>query len=108
MRAVIELKDGQGICLVTPQSTLKVTSKRTAVGVYEIRGTLGLIPVDSRSNGWGYSMGNDEKDVSAVISYARKIMTVKLFKQGQPHDLVGAMSLHAELPEPVCAVVPAF
>ncbi|MCF5233099.1 MULTISPECIES: hypothetical protein [unclassified Pseudomonas] len=78
----------------------KVSSKRKAIGVYEVRGTLGLIPMPPAGNGWGYSMGVAEKDISAVVTYSRKVLTVKLYKDGQPYDLVDAMSLHTELMEP--------
>lgn len=43
MRAVIELRGAGGDCLIVPFSSPKVTSKRKAEGVYEIRGTLGLV-----------------------------------------------------------------
>lgn len=89
MRAVIELMGAQGVCTVAPYSNQKVTSKRKAQGVYEIRGTLGLIPLPPDGSGWGYSMGVGEKDILALITYSRKVMTVKLQKDGQPHDLRG-------------------
>lgn len=106
MRAVIELRGAQGACSVMPFAHPKVLSKRKAIGVYEVRGTLGLIPLPPAGNGWGYSMGVAEKDVSAVVTYSRKVLTVKLYRDGQPCDLVDAMSLHAELMEPEPAAQP--
>lgn len=106
MRAVIELRGAEGVCSVMPFAHPKVSSKRKAIGVYEVRGTLGLIPLPPAGNGWGYSMGVAEKDVSAVVTYSRKVLTVKLYKDGQPCDLVDAMSLHAELMEPAPAAQP--
>lgn len=108
MRAVIELSGVEGACTVVPFSNQKVTSKRKAQGVYEVRGTLGLIPLAPEGSGWGYSMGVGEKDVSAVITYSRKVMTVKLLKDAQPYDLVGAISLHCEIADSAPVVVPVF
>lgn len=108
MRAVIELSGAEGACTVVPFSNQKVTSKRKAQGVYEVRGTLGLIPLSPEGSGWGYSMGVGEKDVSAVITYSRKVMTVKLLKDAQPYDLVGAISLHCEIADSAPVVVPVF
>ncbi|AZE53547.1 hypothetical protein C4K03_1376 [Pseudomonas synxantha] len=108
MRAVIELRGAEGACTVVPFSSQKVTSKRKAQGVYEVRGTLGLIPLAPEGSGWGYSLGLGEKEVLAVVTYSRKVMTVKLQKDGQPYELVGAISLHCEIPESVPVVVPAL
>jgi len=108
MRAVIELSGAEGACTVVPFSNQKVTSKRKAQGVYEVRGTLGLIPLAPEGSGWGYSMSVGEKDVSAVITYSRKVMTVKLLKDAQPYDLVGAISLHCEIADSAPVVVPVF
>lgn len=103
MRAVIELRGPQGTCSVTPFAHPKVTSRRKAPGVYEVRGTQGLIPLPPEGTGWGYSMGVAEKDVTAEVSYSRKVLTVKLYREGQPYDLVDALSLHAELVAPELA-----
>jgi len=108
MRAVIELRGAEGACTVVPFSNQKVTSKRKAQGVYEVRGTLGLIPLAPEGSGWGYSMGVGEKDVSAVVTYSRKVMTVKLQKDGQPYELAGAVSLHCEIADSAPVIVPVF
>ena len=106
MRAVIELRGAEGACSVMPFAHPKVSSKRKAIGVYEVRGTLGLIPLPPAGNGWGYTLGIAEKETLAVVTYSRKVLTVKLYKDGQPCDLVDAMSLHAELMEPAPAAQP--
>ncbi|NCE87563.1 hypothetical protein [Pseudomonas sp. Q1] len=108
MRAVIELRGAEGDCLIVPFSSPKVTSKRKAQGVYEIRGTHGLVTLAPEGNGWGYSMGVGEKDVVAVITYYRKVMTVKLQKDGQPYDLSGAISLHSEIADSDPVKLPDF
>lgn len=108
MRAVVELRGAEGTCTVVPFSSQKVTSKRKAQGVYEVRGTVGLIPLAPEGSGWGYSMGVGEKEVLAVITYSRKVMTIKLQKDGQPYELVGGISLHCEIADSVAALLPAF
>lgn len=108
MRAVIELRGADGACWVVPFSSQKVTAKRKAQGIYEVRGTLGLIPLAPEGNGWGCSMGVGEKEVLAVVTYARKVMTIKLQKDGQPYELVGAMSVHCEIAESAPVMLPAF
>lgn len=108
MRAVIELRGSEGDCTVVPFSNQKITSKRKAQGVYEVHGTLGLIPLAPEGSGWGYSMGVGEKEVSAVVTYSREVITVKLQKDGQPYELVGAMSLHCEIAELAPVVVSIF
>ena len=108
MRAVIELRGAEGACSVVPFSSQKVTSKRKAEGVYEVRGTLGLIPLAPEGSGWGYSMGVGEKEVLAVVTYARKVMTIKLQKEGQAYDLIGAMYLHGEIADPGPVMLTAF
>lgn len=53
-------------------------------------------------------MGVGEKEVLAVITYSRKVMTIKLQKDGQPYELVGGISLHCEIADSGAVLLPAF
>ena len=94
------------------QGDSKVSSSKVSKGVYQIVGSLGMVPFPPINDGWGYTVNQVDNRADVETDFADGLLTVTVTKDGQPYDLKHMITLHilvpdpapVELPEPVEAI----
>lgn len=69
----------------------EITTSRSGIGQYEIRGTLGMAPPPE---GWGYVVNLVDSDKSVDITYVDEVLKVNITTDGEPADLLHSITLH--------------
>ena len=76
-----------------------VTSARLSIGVYQITGSLGMVPFPPIDDGWGYTVNQVDRRADVEIEFADGLLTVTVTKDGQPYDLKHMLTLHILVPD---------
>lgn len=76
-----------------------VTSARLSIGVYQITGSLGMVPFPPIDDGWGYTVNQVDRRADVEIEFADGLLTVMVTKDGQPYDLKHMLTLHILVPD---------
>ncbi|MFQ6346060.1 phage tail protein [Pseudomonas sp. R11F] len=99
-RAAINVLGATGATydLVTLGSSA-VTSARLSIGVYQITGSLGMVPFPPIDDGWGYTVNQVDRRADVEIEFADGLLTVTVTKDGQPYDLKHMITLHILVPD---------
>ena len=90
--AINILSDGSIYDLGTVHGCVdQIRVMRQDIGIYELYGTLGMVPPP---DGWG-TVTNPMDEITAKVSYADGVLTLTTQKtDGQPADFAGKVSLH--------------
>lgn len=101
-RAAINVLGATGATydLVT-QGDTAVTSSRLSKGVYQITGSLGMVPFPPIDDGWGYTVNQVDGMADVETEFADGLLTVSTTKDGQPYDLKHMITLHILVPDAV-------
>lgn len=76
-----------------------VTSARVSKGVYQVKGTLGLVPYPPIDNGWGYTVNQMDLAADVEIAFEDGVLTVTVSKGGTPYDIKHMITLHILVPD---------
>lgn len=79
--------------------SLDVTSSRVSKGVYQIKGTLGLVPYPPIDSGWGYTVNQMDLAADVEIAFEDGMLTVTVSKGGMPYDIKHMITLHILVPD---------
>lgn len=96
--------NGNGEILEQAGVFSEILTKRVDVGVYEVRGSLGIA-----KTGWKtsiYQNENGENTITLVTEYAGGILTIRTYdpETGSPKDIESALTLRLEVEEPEQAI----
>lgn len=107
-RAAINILGATGATynLVTAGAGL-IESSRKSVGVYEVKGCLGMVPFPPVDDGWGYAVNQMDARADVDIQFADGLLTVVVTKDGQPYDLKHMITLHILVPDAPVVEMPA-
>ncbi len=84
-----------------------VSSSRESVGVYRIKGCLGMVPFPPVDDGWGYTVNQVDSLADVETDFADGLLTVKVTKNGKPYDLKHMITLHILVPDAPVVEMPA-
>jgi hypothetical protein len=76
-----------------------VTSSRVSKGVYQVTGTLGLVPYPPIDSGWGYTVNQMDLAAAVDIAFEEGMLTVTVSKGGLPYDIKHMITLHILVPD---------
>lgn len=79
--------------------SLDVTSSRLGKGVYQVKGTLGLVPYPPVDNGWGYTVNQMDLAADVEVAFEEGALTVTVSKGGVPYDIKHMITLHILVPD---------
>ncbi|WP_208825608.1 hypothetical protein [Pseudomonas luteola] len=79
---------------VTSQGATDITSERISAGVYQVRGTQGMVPMPPADVGWGYVLNQMDLGTNVDISYEEGVLAVICTMDGKPYDLQHMVTLH--------------
>ena len=79
--------------------SLDVTSSRVSKGVYQVKGTLGLVPYPPIDSGWGYTVNQMDLAADVEIVFEDGVLTVTVSKGGMPYDIKHMITLHILVPD---------
>lgn len=79
--------------------SLDVTSSRISKGVYQVNGTLGLVPYPPIDSGWGYTVNQMDLAADVEIAFEDGVLTVTVSKGGMPYDIKHMITLHILVPD---------
>jgi hypothetical protein len=82
------------------QGDTAVTSARVSKGVYEITGSLGMVPFPPEDEGWGYAVNQVDNRADIETDFADGVLTITVTKGGVPYDLKHMITLHILVPDP--------
>lgn len=82
------------------QGDTSVTSTKISKGVYQIAGSLGMVPFPPINDGWGYAVNQVDNRADVDTDFTDGLLTVTVTKDGQPYDLKHMITLHILVPEP--------
>jgi hypothetical protein len=82
------------------QGDTVVTSARVAKGIYQIIGSLGMVPYPPIDDGWGYTVNQVDNRADVETDFAEGVLTVTVTKDGLPYDLKHMITLHILVPTP--------
>ena len=99
-RAAINIIGATGATydLVTLGSS-DVTSSRVSKGVYQVKGTLGLVPYPPIDSGWGYTVNQMDLAADVETAFEEGMLTVTVSKGGMPYDIKHMITLHILVPD---------
>ncbi|WP_051270370.1 hypothetical protein [Pseudomonas vranovensis] len=98
-RAAINILGASGETYdLVSNGSLAVTSSRQSVGVYQVAGSLGLVPFPPIGDGWGYTVNQVDSRADIEIEFTDGVLTVIATKDGQPYDLKHMITLHLLVP----------
>lgn len=81
------------------QGNTPVTSARLSKGVYQITGSLGMVPFPPVDDGWGYTVNQVDRRADVETDFADGLLTVTVTKDGLPYDLKHMITLHILVPD---------
>ncbi len=81
------------------QGNTAVTSARLSKGIYQITGSLGMVPFPPIDDGWGYTVNQVDSRADVETDFADGLLTVTVTKAGQPYDLKHMITLHILVPD---------
>ncbi|CRM04705.1 hypothetical protein [Pseudomonas sp. 28 E 9] len=81
------------------QGNTAVTSARVSKGIYQITGSLGMVPFPPIDDGWGYTVNQVDGKADVETDFADGLLTVTVTKGGQPYDLKHMITLHILVPD---------
>lgn len=101
-RAAINIIGATGATydLVTLGSS-DVTSSRLGKGVYQVKGTFGLVPYPPIDSGWGYTVNQMDLAADVEVVFEEGMLTVTVRKGGVPYDIKHMITLHILVPDGV-------
>lgn len=76
-----------------------VHSSRPSVGVYQVTGSLGMVPFPPVDVGWGYTLNSIDYGADVEIEFEDGLLTVTVTKKGKPYDLKHMITLHILVPD---------
>ncbi|MCB2256610.1 hypothetical protein KTQ74_32320 [Pseudomonas chlororaphis] len=76
-----------------------VESSRLSRGVYQVTGSLGMVPFPPIDDGWGYTINQIDNRADVDTDFADGVLTVTVTKDGQPYDLKHMITLHILVPD---------
>ena len=76
-----------------------VTSSRVSKGVYQVKGTLGLVPYPPVDSGWGYTVNQMDLAADVETAFEGGMLTVTVRKGGVPYDIKHMITLHILVPD---------
>ena len=76
-----------------------VASSRVSKGVYQVTGTLGLVPYPPIDSGWGYTVNQMDLVADVEIEFEDGVLTVTASKDGMPYDITHMITLHILVPD---------
>lgn len=79
--------------------SLDVTSSRVNKGVYQVKGTLGLVPYPPIDSGWGYTVNQMDLAADVEVAFEEGVLTVTVSKGGVPYDIKHMITLHILVPD---------
>lgn len=88
------------------QGDTNVTSSKISKGVYQITGSLGMVPFPPIDDGWGYTVNQVDNRADVETEFADGVLTVTVTKDGQPYDLKHMITLHILVPDPAPVEMP--
>lgn len=88
------------------QGDTAVTSTRVSKGVYQITGSLGMVPFPPEDEGWGYAVNQVDNRADVETDFADSVLTVTVTKSGAPYDLKHMITLHILVPDPAPVEMP--
>lgn len=88
------------------QGNTAVTSARLSKGVYQITGSLGMVPFPPIDDGWGYTLNQVDGRADVETNFADGVLTVTVTKDGQPYDLKHMITLHILVPDAPVVNIP--
>lgn len=88
------------------QGDTDVTSSRVSKGVYQITGSLGMVPFPPIDDGWGYTVNQVDSRADVETEFADGLLTVTVTKDSAPYDLKHMITLHILVPDPTPQVIP--
>lgn len=99
-RAAINVLGATGATydFVTQGNTV-VTSARLSKGIYQITGSLGMVPFPPVDDGWGYTVNQVDSRADVETDFADNLLTVTVTKDGQAYDLKHMITLHILVPD---------
>ncbi|MNJ22278.1 hypothetical protein D3C77_166460 [compost metagenome] len=77
----------------------EVASSRQATGIYQVTGTLGMVPFPPVDDGWGYTVNQVDSRADVELEFVEEVLTVTVMKDGQPYDLKHMITLHILVPD---------
>jgi hypothetical protein len=90
------------------QGVSEVSSARLSKGVYQITGSLGLVPFPPVNDGWGYTVNQIDSRADVETEFVDGLLTVTVTKYGQPYDLKHMITLHILVPDAPAVEMPAI
>lgn len=81
------------------QGNTPVASARLSKGIYQITGSLGMVPFPPIDDGWGYTVNQVDRRADVEIDFADGLLTVTVTKDGLPYDLKHMITLHILVPD---------
>jgi hypothetical protein len=81
------------------QGNTAVTSARLSKGIYQITGSLGMVPFPPIDDGWGYTVNQVDGKADVETDFGDGLLTVTVTKGGQPYDLKHMITLHILVPD---------
>lgn len=96
--------NGNGEILEQAGALTEITTKRSGIGVYEIKGSIGIA-----KTGWKtsiYQNENGENTITLVTEYAGGVLTIRTYdpETSSPKDIESALTLRLEVEEPEQAI----
>lgn len=88
------------------QGDTKVSSSKASKGVYQIVGSLGMVPFPPIDDGWGYTVNQVDNRADVETDFEDGLLTVTVTKDGQPYDLKHMITLHILVPDPAPVEMP--
>lgn len=88
------------------QGVSEFSSARLSKGVYQITGSLGLVPFPPVNDGWGYTVNQIDSRADVETEFADGLLTVTVTKDGQPYDLKHMITLHILVPDAPAVEMP--
>ena len=82
------------------------TSSKVSKGVYQIVGSLGMVPFPPINDGWGYTVNQVDNRADVETDFADGLLSVTVTKDGAPYDLKHMITLHILVPDPAPVEMP--
>jgi hypothetical protein len=106
-RAAINILGSDGATYdFVSQGNTAVSSARLSKGVYQVVGSLGMVPFPPVDEGWGYTVNQIDSRADVETDFTDGLLTITVTKDGAPYDLKHMITLHILVPEPARLEMP--
>ena len=103
-RAAINILGSTGAIIdITSLGVSTIESRRTRLGVYQLKGTKGMAKAPE---GWGYVVNQMDNGKKVAITFVNELLEVAVTLDGEPADLQHSLTIHLAVDELPPQVVP--